>query len=420
MKRSKAVGRLQDLALLLLTLSAFFLLSRLPRMDSGWTWQIQDLLTVSPGEGHRDLAMDLAEIMPGLHLVVTGDSEYGRCSQLYAGRESIEQILPLFQEALGSATVVGAAADKTLQEALDTPSLYLDLTMELPLDIVAAWLGEETAFDRNVRSMALTTEEDAATLYLRSGDGSIFRYATALPASAVSALAAAFAPNGGSFAFESNYSPLAPYTVLVAQPPLVPCVQSDLPAGYSAYNLLTTLDFNAHTNARYPESDGTEVIVESPRTLRISPGGTVTYSCEGESASSLYHVPAAGDAPTAAEALQAAGNLAAALTAGTEASPLYLRALEQTEGGYLISFGYQAGSLPVFFPDDSPGLAVTITGASITAFTYRCRSYRATEENASLMPPAMAVAIASLSPGSGLSMGYVDSGTETAARWLPR
>lgn len=420
MRRHKAVDRLQNLALLLLTLSALFLLSRLMVTGSGWAG-LQELLPAGPSGGRPDQTVDLGEVMPAFHLVVTGDSEYGRYTQLSADGGDLQQILPLFQEALGSATVVGAAADKTLQEALACPSLYLDLTVELPSAVVTAWLGEGDGFGRNVRAMALAAEDgESAFLYLRSEDGSIFRYNTALPVSAVTEITDSLSPNGGSFAYESNFAPLAPYTVLVAQPPEVPRVQGDLPAGYTAYNLLTALDFNAHTNARYPESDGTEVVVESPRLLRLSPDGQVTYACDGETTSALYRVPCAGESPTAAEAVQAAGNLAAVLTESTAASPLYLRSLTQSEGGYRVTFGYQVEGVSVFFPNDAPGLTVNISGTAITSFVYRCREYTAAEETESLMPSEMAVAIASLSPGSGLSVGYVDNGTEVAARWLPR
>ena len=68
-----------------------------------------------------------------------------------------QQAGPLFQEALGSATEVGATADKTLQDALDTPGIYLDLTTELPLAVVAALLGEEPSFQRPVRGDSMTT-----------------------------------------------------------------------------------------------------------------------------------------------------------------------------------------------------------------------------------------------------------------------
>lgn len=417
----RTINRLQNLVLVCLFLSALFLLSRIPLFGGKWVNQVHAFLTY-PTAAQEEQDASLASALSAVHIVVTNDSEYGRFSQLYAPVDGslFQQVGPLFQEALGSASEVGATADKTLQEALSTPSIYIDLTTELPLEAVAAWLGEETPYDRSVRAMALTTEEnDSAVLYLYSSDGSIFRYYTALPLSAVQDAAALCAPNSGAFAFESNYATLAPYTVLTTQAVSAPVVQAALPTGYSSYNLLTALDFNAHTGFRYQESSGAEVITESPRTLRLDPDGTVSYSGTEEAVSSLYRVSSSGETPTTVEALQSGLQLAAVLTASTGASSLYLRDIRPADNGWQLSFGYQAAGLPVFFPDGDEALTVSIAGETIVSFTFRCRTYIPSEENSFLLPATMAIAIASLHPGSGLSLGYIDSGGDAlSAFWL--
>ena len=282
-------------------------------------------------------------------------------------------------------------------------------------------MGEEAALDRPVRSMALTTgEEETAMLYLRDQEGGVYRCFTALPASAVEDVCALFSPNGGGFAYETNYATLAPYTVLPAETADLPDLLGESPAGYSAYNLLTALDFNAHTLSRYTETgSGAEVVEESPRSLRISPDGTVSFRSQGETSSPLYQVPCAGESPGVTEALAAAARLALALIEGTGASPVYLSGLERTETGYTVSFRYQAGGVPVLFPDEGDALTVTITGAAVTAFSYRCRSYTPQEEAAPLLPSGMAQALGSLYPGTELSVGYVDEGAGALkACWL--
>ncbi len=418
--RKRTLNRLQNLALMVLFITAVVQLSQIPLLSGDWANRFQAFLTHSTDSSGGQTA-NLSSVLSAVHIVVTGDSEYGRYVQLYAPADGplFQQAGPLFQEALGSATEVGATADKTLQEALDTPGIYMDLTTELPLAVVAAWLGEETSYDRPVRAMALTTEEESAVLYLCSGDGSIFRYYTALPSSAVIDLSGGYPPNNGFFAFESNYATLAPYTVLTTETISVPLIQASLPAGYSSYNLLTSLDFNAHTGYRYQESSGTEVVMESPRTLRLSPDGTVTYDGSREAASSLYQVTSSSGSPSAVEALQSGIKLAAALTESTGASPLYLRSITETDAGFQLIFGYRCTNLPVVFSDGEAALTVTITGRAITAFVYRCQAYTITEENSALLPAAMAMAIASLHPGCSLSLAYVDGGAGTlSAFWL--
>lgn len=409
----KLVDRLQNVALVVLTLSAVFLLLSFFHLRGGWTARFQTLLAVRPAAGGQEEASGVGELLAAPHIMVTSDSEYGRCGRLYtpAGDALLEQMLPLFGEALGSADQVGAAADQTLRAGLGKSSLYLDLTVELPLEVVAAWLGERTVFDRAVRAMALTTEgRDTAVLYLCGGEGEIFRYFTALPASAVEALTESVSPNGSLFAYETNYAPLAPYTVLVREAEGLPQVRSELPATYSSYRLLTALDFNAHTNSRYAEPGGTEVVMDGRRTLRIGPEGTVTYDSGEEDA---------GGRGGALEALRAAGSLAAALTGGVDASPLYLRRLEEREDGYLVGFQYQVEGVPVRFPDEADALTVLVRGAGIAEFTCRCRTYVPEEEASVLLPPIMAAAIASLYPEGELSLGYVDSGSgRLHADWL--
>ena len=408
----KLVDRLQNVALVVLTLSAVFLLLSFFHLRGGWTARFQTLLAVRPAAGGQEEASGVGELLAAPHIMVTSDSEYGRCGRLYtpAGDALLEKMLPLFGEALGSADQVGAAADQTLRAGLGKSSLYLDLTVELPLEVVAAWLGERTVFDRAVRAMALTTEgRDTAVLYLCGGEGEIFRYFTALPASAVEALTESVSPNGSLFAYETNYAPLAPYTVLVREAEGLPQVRSELPATYSSYRLLTALDFNAHTNSRYAEPGGTEVVMDGRRTLRIGPEGTVTYDSGEEDA---------GGRGGALEALRAAGRLAAALTGGVDASPLYLRRLEEREDGYLVGFQYQVEGVPVRFPDEADALTVLVRGAGIAEFTCRCRTY-VPEEASVLLPPIMAAAIASLYPEGELSLGYVDSGSgRLHADWL--
>ena len=142
----------------------------------------------------------------------------------------------------------------------------------------------------------------------------------------------------------------------------------------------------------------------------------------------LYEIAAFSDVPKISlvvstncvtEALAAAARLALALIEGTGASPVYLSGLERTETGYTVSFRYQAGGVPVLFPDEGDALTVTITGAAVTAFSYRCRSYTPQEEAAPLLPSGMAQALGSLYPGTELSVGYVDEGAGALkACWL--
>lgn len=417
MSRKRLRNAVQNAALALLTLSALFLIARLPLLQNiRLSDQVQTLFPAGGGQEGEELP---AGMFSSLHLMVTGGSgEYGRCGQLCASAG--DTLLQLFQEALGSAGPAGPVTDGAFRKALDGPGIYLEFSGgPLPLEIVAAWLGEETDFSQTVRAMALTAGEEEAALYLLDEEGGVSLYGTSLPGSAVREKCADFVPNGACFAYESDYRTLSPYTVLTAESALPPDVRGERPAGYSAYNLLTALEFNAHTLSRYKESGGAEVVEESPRSLRISPDGMVSFINRGEGAPGLYQASGQG----LREVLAAAWRLASALTEGTGASPLYLCGAEIGENGCTLFFRYQVEGVPVFFSGEEDALTVTLREGNVTAFTYRCRVYTAqeedTEELPGPLPVAMAQAIAAGYPGSRLFMGYVDDGSgRVAAQWL--
>jgi len=406
----------QNAALVVLTLSALFLLIRLPLLQNIRS-SARPLFSGEPGPAPEDTPP--AAMLSSMNLLVTGDSEHGRSGKLCTGMEdaALEEAAPLFQEALGSAVLDGEASDAVLRRALNDPGLYLEFTCgEMPIQAVAAWLGEETDLEQSVQAMALTAgDDDQVVLFLLDQTGKITRCGTALPGSAVRTACENFAPNGACFAFETEYTSLAPYTVLVTETAVFPVVSAERPAGYSAYNLLTALDFNAHTLSRYTESGGAEVVEESPRTLRIAPDGMVSFISRGSAASNLYRVSGQG----LREILTSGWRLAAALTDGAGASPLFLQAAEESEAGYILRFRYEVNGVPVFFSDGSDALTVTFQDGAVSSFTYRCRSYTPlAEEPAALLPAGMAQAIAADYPDADLSIGYEDDGSgQLTAQW---
>jgi len=423
MKMSKkAINFLQNLTLLLLLASALFLITRLPIAQNIWKDRSKGLLDTTVTQTNVQQSADFTGSFGSIHLISTDDKEYGRFAQLYMDPETpaFSEIIPLFREAIGSAVSVGPASDQILQTALDYPGFFLDMTSCFPIQAIAAWLGEETTLDLEIRALALTTEtDDTASLYLYGSDRTILQYNTALPSSAIFSAVQTFSPNGGSFAFETAYSGLAPYTILVSETPSFPNVYAALPDGYSAYNLLTALDFNAHTNSRYVERDGTEVVEASPRTLRIGPDGTVSYTGDTEVSSSLYLVSHSGETSSASEALLAGIELANVLTSGTDAGPLSLYAQTQEETGWRIDFCYKINGIPVLLSNGRSALSITVRNNVITDFTYCCRSFTPSAESSTLLPPAMAAAIAAKGKETGLSIGYIDSAPDLlCANWL--
>ena len=94
----RAVNRLQNLALVVLSLVAVGLLSQIPLLNGDWTNQVQAFLTHSNDAAESE-AVNLSSALSAVHIVVTGDSEYGRYVQLYAPVDGplFQQVGPLFQ-----------------------------------------------------------------------------------------------------------------------------------------------------------------------------------------------------------------------------------------------------------------------------------------------------------------------------------
>ena len=419
MNKKRLVNLLQNTALVILSVTALLLLVRTPLLDGAVRGQMRELLSSSESAQRREF--DLTESVAAVHIAVTDDYEFGRYTDINVPTDGAEfqKLSPLLREAMGSATTRKVVTELEFRTALRSPGIYVDLAAVLPVSVVAAWLGEEFEGDDTVRAVALTTAWETATLYFLRGDGTLLRCESALTSSAVREIVAQFSPNGGQLAYESEHGALAPYTVLVREAGPFAQVNASLPAGYSAYNLLAALEFNPHTYARYVESGGTEVVLQSPHILRIGVDGTVRYSSSGEVTDELYRITGTDSIPTAAEALHGACVLASALSRGTDAAPLSLDAVEKTEQGWVISFCYRVDGVRVRLSEDRCALRVNIVGDTITEFEYYCRSYTALDESSVILPASMAAAVAAMHDGAELAVAYVDSGAGAlSAHWF--
>lgn len=419
MNKKRIINWLQNLMLIGLTISAVFLITKFSVVEDVFGGRMQALL--SGPTNNTSVAGDIGGAIAAVHIAVTDEIEYGRyaVTNVPVSGELFRSLVPLLREAIGSAAAGERVGDGVFRAALQTPGIYVDMKTVLPVGCVASWLDEEYEGEGSVRAIALTTDEETATLFLLDGENQIVRCGTALTSVAVRELTAGFAPNGGQLGFESGYDTLQPYTVLAQDAEEIPDVRAAIPGGYSAYNLLTALDFNAHTNSRYTESSGVEVVVQTPRTLRIGKDGTVNYNASGEVTSELYQVSGGDAQPSLEDALKSACAIATALTVGTDASDLTLESMERTNSGWVVTFGYHVNGVTVHLGDERSALRVVIDGNAVTAFEYYCRAYTVLEQGAKLLPSAMAVAIASLQSEAELSLGYVDSGAEVlSVCWL--
>ena len=422
----KHLRLIQNVTITALALSAFLLLLQVASYEMGLDGSISSLSTLFSAPvsaaGASDHSTDLTGLPSPMSLMVTGD--YGRSGHLLIRAEDTgaQTAAALLREALGSAGASVTVDESAFRQALDQPGIYFDYHRLLPVSVLSEQYG--ISFDPQFQARCLLLsvgEGDVVQLYFWDGESTVQRYETAVSASDVSDAIASFETNGAYFAYEGGeeLSHLSPYAILCPAARDTYLVTSSIPSALDMDSLLERLDFNPHTHSRYPEADGTEVVVETPRTLRVQPDGTVIYTGGAEAASDLYRVNAANTLPTEVEAVLAVRQLLEVLLSGEDLGDgqIYFSGVSASGDQMQVTFDYMVDGVPVYFSDGSSAMEVQITGTTITAFRLQSRQYTLSETAYSLLPLPQALAAASVYEGGCLTIGYVDQGTGSLSPW---
>lgn len=407
---------IQNTVITLLSVSAVLLFTRT---------QLSSLDLPGPYDETPSSANQTASTTPAavltapVRVAVTG--AYGRSGSVALTTASEEFADPLGRrllEALGSARDYTPCAPGDFLRALEGPSLYYDFLEALPLSVLAGLLGggEETAprEDLSARRLLIVPQDSGALLYLWDGGNACFRAATAISADSLNQVVSRYEVDGAAFAMDRDQG-LDPCSLLPGGTPELPAFAMGTPLASTDW-LLSALGFHPRSRTRHTESNGTELIMDGDRVLRIRPDGSVFYQSGDEPS---LRVSAAGEIPTLREAALGAGSLLAGLIAPVagEAQP-YLRSVRRNEGVTVLRFGYQAAGVPIRFQDSGFAAEVTLTGSAVTALALRFRQYNLLGEDSLLLPLPQALAVAASSPGKELSIGYVERNGECRAQWI--
>ena len=363
----------------------------------------------------------LSDLPMPTRVAVTG--AYGRWANLSmtTGSEEFAQLGSLLMEALGSAGSLRPCTEADFQAALGAggdygSSVYYDFENALPLSLLAGLVGANwIGGDLLARRVLLAAEQDAVQLYLWDGESACFLCPTALPMAALRETVSVYPLGSAYFAFDQpeNYSHVAPFSLFSDQ--LIPPAELGITSAISDVNaLMTALSFNPHTNFRYSESSGADVVVEGDRTLRIRSDGEVSY--QGSSGS--LHISSPDETPTEAEIAVGVYQLLRDLLAQQGGAGLYLQSFQMDETAASLTFGYQFNGMPLRFADGGAAAEVTVEGAAVTRLTLRVRQCAAKEAAGLLLPLPQALSIARSYPGRELTLCYVDSGSAASAQWL--
>ncbi len=423
-KRRSRRDFLQNITIVLLSLSAAALMAQtqLYNLGAGAAGlSLRHLLgsgdTAAPGSA----AAQTTGLAAPVRVAVTG--AYGRYGDvaLVTTQEAFRPLGSLLGEALGSAGTYAACTEAEFLAALKDTSIYYDALSPLPLAVLAETVGA-AAEGPAARALALSDTGTEVRLYLWDGAETYRFSTTAVSQGDLESAVNRYELGNAVFAWDRAetdpaYAAVAPLSLLLPDaPPELPVLQTAMPLS-DTDGLLTALRFNPRTNYRYPESNGTEAVVDGERSLRIRADGTVRY--QGGSEAALTIDAADPAAPTVLEAATGAAALVGGLLSASGDAAPYLESVTQSGASTVLRFGYQAGGVPIRFADGSAAAEVTLTGSTVSSLTLRFRQYTASGETSLLLPLRQALAIAAQTPGAALSIGYADGGgSSVSACWL--
>lgn len=421
-KKKSRQSLLQWIAIALLSASSvvLFAQTQLYNLHPGQDY-LSSLFPSTPIKTSQSVSA-LTDLSAPVRIAVTG--AYGRYADLSLTThdDDFGELGTLLKEALGSAGALKSCSADEFRSALgnDTDygnSIYYDFGENFPLTILSGLVGASWSDSTvSARRVILRADNNTVFLYLWDGGNGYFICSTALIPSVLRQAVERYQLGNAFFALDQkdDYTHLSPFSLFSGQfsppPDLSVTSTSNDPSA-----LMIALSFNPHTNSRYTESSGTDVVVENDRTLRISPDGRISYQGDSESLS----ISAAGEVPTTVETVIGVYQLLSSLLSETpNSASLYLQGFQTSGESSILHFGYCAEGLPIRFVDGSPAAEVTVEGTSIVRLNLRLRQYTAGENAGLLLPLAQALSIAKKYSGAELCAYYLDSGNTASVQWL--
>ena len=408
----------QNIAITLLSLSAVLLLTQ-PQLRSETLPALKDTSAASGSTQSADSAFTAP-----VRVAVSGSyGRYGSVTLTTAtASEEFSPLGTLLGEVLGSAQMYTTCTKEDVLSALEDSSVYYDFLTPLPLSVLGGLVGMEGEDSILARYLVVTSQGGSRVLlYLWDGADRCLTCTTALSSAALETLIEGYEQGNAMFAFDAGeeYAAYAqglhPLSLFLPETDLGLPVLSSVSALSASDSLLSALEFNPHTQTRWTEDGGTEVIVDGDRTLRIREDGGLTYRSGGSDALRISgeEFPSLWEAVTKTEAL-----LRQLLSPESEAG-LFLKSVSRSANTTTLTFDYHYNGVPVRLSSGAAAAKVTLSGGVVSSIAFTYREYHAAEEAALLLPLRQALAIAASAPGAELLIGYADLGEDTVSpQWL--
>ena len=419
--RARRIDRIQNLTILLLTLSVLLLVANLPLFG---TLSDSSLIELARSRRRMESAVPTVErsgastlVFP-VRIVYTRDFARVGAEAFTTISDEFERAGTFLGEALGSANGAASIREAEFLDALAGEGMYFDFTDALPTELLAEMLGVSAPeeLSSGVRRMLLSPEgAEAASLYAQDGALRSYRFSTAVSGAELSDFLAARGGAEAEFAFQLGeaYAQLSPFTLTIRKGGPRPSLSAVNALSLNEDTILRRAEFNAHTENRFTETSGTVIVREASSALYLRPSGAVDYLGGAASPDSIYYVASETGEPTLSEAAAAAQDLAATLLAGLLGDAvLYLSDARADGSRAEITFDLMVDGTPLRRSDGEHAGVVTVEGQSITAFTFNVRGYTAQANAPLLLPFAQAAAIGRSFHGAELLVAYIDTGAE--------
>lgn len=419
--RQRLVELGKDILIVALTCSAVYLAGLTPMMSQLRSWMAPPAPTVQaqPRQARESVLPYSVAVRNSLGL-------YGVSYDQATVERVFSQLSPLIGEALTTASTPESITSAQWRQLLDSEGLYCRFQGEVPLEALAAWLGEGSALTGGAETVVLGRDGERVWLGWQEGDA-YYRARTQMSDPGhMSGMLEEFGPNGAAFAYalretDNTYDTLDPYVLVTAttQRPMTYTASSpDLIGDAAALDtLLEVLGFRSGAGSAY-EAAGERAINENGDRLRINAAGRVVFHAGEED---RYPVSSVGETTAAQEAALAAWELLNRAVEPWKGESVYvLTGMERTEKGWTVMFQPRLDGIPVHVGERGWCAQFTVEGRRITDFTIDLRSYTSTGTASLVTSERLAAAALKSQKSNGqLQLRYTDNGSATVtAGWV--
>lgn len=408
---------LQNGLIVLLSISAVLLFLDVSNGFSGSKNSLPSLLSGNDPTAEAPTPTKLADISAPVSVAVAG--AYGRYGnlELTTTDEDFSSLGTLLREALGSSGTFAACSKSQFRSALSNSGIYYDFRTVLPLSVLGGLVGAGVkSAALSARRVVLRSARTGVLLYI-TDDSSCYSCPTQTPKADLSKVISCYQLGNASFAFElSSAGHLAPYSLfLTGEQPTFPALTASNPLSTTA-PLLKAMGFNPHTNNRYTDSNGTLVVVDGNRTLRIQTNGLVTY--QDENSSALRISTSAKGTLTDREAVIGCYQLLCAGNSNSGNASLFLKSFQSGKNGQTLEFDYQIAGTQIRRSNGMPAVQIVLRGNAVSSLRFYVRRYLPSEKESLILPLRQALALAEKHVGKELEICYADNGASSiTAGW---